>query len=277
MKQFIDDMVVELENIMRTRLNFLRFTPRLTIFTVGDDPASKVYVGKKKQKCEEFGIACEHVELSNKATQAELDDLVANTMNPMIVQLPLPNGLVCPEIPVEYDVDCLSQAAMGKIAVGSHDRLMPCTVAGCLGIMHKFYNRPLAGMSVAVIGRSNIVGKPLIMELVNQGCKVTTYNSKTHIDPMELNQYQTVITATGQHGVVDSKWLTPAQLVIDVGIIRGDGGKLVGDVKHSVDSKYFHITPVPFGVGRLTVMGVISNVLSLYEREMSKTGRIRMH
>lgn len=235
--------------------------PALTIVTVGDDPASKVYVANKIKLLKEVGVDCHHiVKCALSTTQEDLDSLAKENETPLLFQLPMPNGLVAPDLPSNMDVDAFGLEAMSLVMQGNA-KILPCTVQAVLDIIGT-YPKSVAGLNVAVIGRSNIVGKPLSVELINRQATVTTFNSKSMLSQVDWKVFDIVVVATGVHGVVKASMFREGQMVIDVGINRVDG-KLVGDVKHDSVNEKVCITPVPGGVGRLTVMNVLGNLLKI--------------
>lgn len=263
MKNIIDIVYDKKEKEIRDRLSKARKQPSLKIITVGDDYASEVYVKNKLKECEIFGVDCWHVRLPADTTQQTLNLYVASSPGGVMVQLPLPRHLSVPEIPLNKDVDGLSALSLGLVMEGSDDPFLPCTVQACIDIMEE-YNQDIfyTGAKVAVLGRSTIVGKPLVMELINRQCTVTSFNSQSNLNHVDWLDFDVVITATGDHGVLRSSMFCEGQLVIDVGITR-DCGRLVGDVWHDAETDAT-ITPVPKGVGRLTVLNVIGNLSKLY-------------
>lgn len=231
----------------------------LTIVTVGDDPASAVYVRNKIALMEKAGVRCSHLYMK-RASQEELDLIAKETDNPIIFQLPLPDGLVAPDLPLCVDVDGFGLEAMSHI-LNDSSWLLPCTVEAVFDIIkHTFHS--IVGMKVAVIGRSKIVGKPLVVELINRGATVTSFNSSSNLGSVDWSGFDIIVSATGCHGILRSSQIKEHQLVIDVGISRKDG-RLVGDIEHDVIDHSCNITPVPGGVGRLTVMNVLGNAIKL--------------
>ncbi|WP_210498966.1 bifunctional 5,10-methylenetetrahydrofolate dehydrogenase/5,10-methenyltetrahydrofolate cyclohydrolase [Vibrio crassostreae] len=257
-----------IQNIFETKMDTIvsaiensSVKPQLTIVTVGEDPASKIYVRNKKEKLTAAGVTVEHLEFE-QATQSELDEIATNTNNPILFQLPLPKGLKAPDLPLAKDVDGFGSEALGKIALGESP-ILPCTVQAVFDIIdHQLGKDSYAGLKVAVIGRSNIVGKPLCLELINRQCTLISMNSKTKLNEFNLDDYDVVVVATGMHGTLKKSMFKSETLVVDVGINRVEG-KVVGDVKHDDCESPAFITPVPNGVGRLTVLNVLSNVMKL--------------
>lgn len=251
---------------LKSKITTLSMPVQLTIVTVGDDPASKVYVRNKIRLFDQLGLECHHITLAEETTvQADLDTLAANADHPILFQLPLPSGLTAPDLPVNIDVDGFGSASLGQLVLGQNI-VLPCTVQATIDIIsahcgeHNF-----AGLKVAVVGRSNIVGKPLAIELINRQSTVASFNSRSDLFAVDWNKYDVIVVATGAHGILDNSQFIEGQLIIDVGINRVDG-KLVGDIKHHHGMvTAASITPVPGGVGRLTCLHVLGNAVKLIE------------
>lgn len=264
MKEVINTIHSNKLDLIKTQISELGLTPKLTIVSVGHDPASKVYVRNKKRLLGDAGIEVNHVELDeNVTTQQDLNDIASELDHPALFQLPLPEGLEAPDLPFSFDADAFGTEALGQIALGKAS-ILPCTVQAVFDIIehhHLLVDGKLAGAKVAVIGRSLIVGKPLAIELINRQATVTSFNSKSELEGVDWHQFDIVVVAAGCHGVVKSSMFNKGQLIIDVGINR-ENEKLVGDVLHNNYSQA-HITPVPGGVGRLTVLNLLCNTVSL--------------
>ncbi|MGF1718215.1 bifunctional 5,10-methylenetetrahydrofolate dehydrogenase/5,10-methenyltetrahydrofolate cyclohydrolase [Photobacterium chitinilyticum] len=251
---------------LKSKIDTLHAPVKLTIVTVGDDPASKVYVRNKIRLFDELGLECNHVILAEESTkQADLDVLAQKAKHPILFQLPLPNGLIAPDLPAHVDVDGFGSEALGQLVLGQN-AVLPCTVQATIDIISAHcgeYN--FSGLKVAVVGRSNIVGKPLAIELINRQSTVASFNSCSDLAAVDWNRYDVIVVATGAHGILDNSQFIEGQLIIDVGINRVDG-KLVGDIKHH-DGIFSAaaITPVPGGVGRLTCLHVLGNAIKLAE------------
>ena len=264
MKEIIDSIFNEQLQAHKSELLSRASQPKLAIVTVGEDPASQVYVRNKMKLLSEAGVDCLHiVKDAETTTQSDLDLMVAASDIPLLFQLPMPNGLQAPDLPLARDVDAFGLEAMSRIMHGTAT-VLPCTVQAVLDIIESC-SKPMAGLKVAVVGRSNIVGKPLVVELINQQATVSSFNSKSDLSGVEWGRFDVVVVATGSHGVVKASMFNKGQLVIDVGINRIDG-KLVGDVEHD-ESSDADITPVPGGVGRLTVMNVLGNLIKLTKEQ----------
>jgi methylenetetrahydrofolate dehydrogenase (NADP+) / methenyltetrahydrofolate cyclohydrolase len=251
--------------------------PGLATVLVGDNPASKVYVGSKQKACAEAGIESFGHYLSAEATQAEVEGLVRELnadkrVNGILVQLPLPGHLdeekVLASIDLEKDVDGFHPINIGRLAQKGREPLfVPCTPAGCILILDKL-NVPLRGANAVVLGRSNIVGMPVALLLVRRDATVTICHSRTKDLPGVVRQADVLIAAVGRAQMVRGDWVKPGAVVIDVGINRIDdpthpkGSRLVGDVCFDeVKEVAGAITPVPGGVGPMTIAMLMQNTV----------------
>jgi methylenetetrahydrofolate dehydrogenase (NADP+)/methenyltetrahydrofolate cyclohydrolase len=243
-------------------------TPGLAVVLVGSDPASEVYVKNKAKQTVEAGMRSFEYKLPETTTQAELLAKVAElNSNPdvhgILVQLPLPKHInetaVIQAIHPDKDVDGFHVINAGRLATGQ-DGFVPCTPLGCWMLLKD--NLPsLAGLHAVVIGRSNIVGKPMAQLLLKESCTVTIAHSKTRDLPALLKTADIVVAAVGRPEMVKGEWLKAGAVVIDVGINRVDG-KLVGDVDFaSCQGIAAAITPVPGGVGPMTIACLLENTL----------------
>ena len=243
--------------------------PGLAVVIVGDDPASRVYVNNKKKACELVGFKSEEYALPAQTTQQELLNLVETLndkkdINGILVQLPLPEHLDEKQIieainPIK-DVDAFNAVNVGKIMIGDYD-FLPCTPAGVMEML-SYYNIPVSGKNCVVIGRSNIVGKPMAMLLLHQNGTVTICHSKTR----NLNEIcagaDILVAAVGIPKFVKADMVKEGAVVIDVGMDRDENGKLCGDVDFDdVKEKTSYITPVPGGVGPMTIATLMKNTL----------------
>ncbi len=242
--------------------------PGLAVVLVGDDAASHVYVNSKKKACAEAGIASFETLFPASVSQAELlaeiDRLNADpAVHGILVQLPLPKHIdtqaIINAIDPAKDVDGFHVVNAGKLAVGQ-DGLVPCTPLGCL-LLLKDTLGDLAGKHAVIVGRSNIVGKPMAQLLLKESCTVTICHSKTQFLVQETRRGDILVAAIGQPEFVKGHWVKPGATVIDVGINRVDG-KLVGDVDFKAASEHAaYITPVPGGVGPMTIACLLRNTL----------------
>ena len=247
--------------------------PGLAVVLVGEDPASKVYVGTKAKQTVEVGMASFEHKLDAGVSEGELLALIGELnrrrdVNGILVQLPLPKHIdaakIIEAIDPAKDVDGFHPINAGRIATGSGG-LAPCTPTGCL-ILAKSVQPKLDGLDAVVIGRSNIVGKPMAQLLLNENCTVTVAHSRTRDLPAVVRRADLVIAAVGRAEMVRGSWLKPGSIVIDVGIQRvpGAAGKtrLVGDVAYQEAMEVAAaVTPVPGGVGPMTVACLLQNTL----------------
>lgn len=249
--------------------------PGLAVIIVGDDPASRVYVNNKKKACAEVGFRSEEFALPADTDQSELIALVKclnerSDINGILCQLPLPKGLddkdVIKTISPEKDVDAFHEENVGKIMVGEYD-FLPCTPAGVMELI-KESGVEVAGKECVVIGRSNIVGKPMAMLLLHQNGTVTICHSKTANLAEVTRRADILVAAVGKAKFVTGDMVKEGAVVIDVGMNRDENGKLCGDVDFaSVEPKCAAITPVPGGVGPMTIAMLMRNTLTAAKRQ----------
>ncbi len=245
-------------------------TPGLAVVIVGENPASRVYVRNKHKACDEVGIYSEVHELSENTTQDELLSLVDklnkdDNINGILVQLPLPKHLneeeVLLRISPSKDVDAFHPVNVGKIMIGNFS-FLPCTPAGVMELL-KHYGIPVAGKHCVIIGRSNIVGKPLAMLMLKENATVTICHSRTQNLSEITKQSDIIVAAVGKPNFVTADMVKDNAIVIDVGINRLEDGKLCGDVDFAaVETKASYITPVPGGVGPMTITMLLKNTLT---------------
>jgi len=247
-------------------------TPGLAVVIVGDDPASHVYVRSKGKQTIEVGMKSVEHRLDEDTTEKDLLSLVTNlnaddTIHGILVQLPLPNhlneDLIINSINPSKDVDGFHISNVGLLATGQK-AMVPCTPLGCLKLLLKHYNGNLSGLNAVVVGRSNIVGKPMAQLLLNQSCTVTIAHSRTKNLKDVTSQADIVVAAVGRPGMISGDWIKKGATVIDVGINRvllEDGkSKIVGDVDFlSVSQVAGGLTPVPGGVGPMTISCLLAN------------------
>lgn len=242
----------------------------LAVIIVGDDPASKVYVNNKKKACEKLGITSYEYVLPESTTQEELMQTVKELneradVNGILCQLPLPKHLdsnaVIDAIAPEKDVDCFSPTNVGLLNIG-RGRLSPCTPAGIMDML-EYKNISVSGKHCVVIGRSNIVGKPMSALLLAADATVTVCHSKTQNLKEITKTADVLIAAVGRSKFVTADMVKDSAVVIDVGIHRTESGKLCGDVDFdSVEPKASYITPVPGGVGPMTIARLMRNTVT---------------
>ncbi|MBE6965170.1 MAG: bifunctional methylenetetrahydrofolate dehydrogenase/methenyltetrahydrofolate cyclohydrolase FolD [Ruminococcaceae bacterium] len=241
----------------------------LAVVIVGDDPASRTYVNNKKKACAECGIYSEEYALPAETTEAELLTLIdklnnKEDINGILVQLPVPKHIsedkIINAIRPDKDVDAFHPQNVGKIMTGDFD-FLPCTPAGVMALFEE-YGIDVAGKRAAVIGRSNIVGKPQSMLLLHKNATVTICHSKTRDLAKILRESDIIVAAVGRAGFVTGDMVSEGAVVMDVGINRNAEGKLCGDVDFaSVEPKASFITPVPGGVGPMTITMLMKNTL----------------
>ena len=249
--------------------NTYHITPGLAVVIVGDDPASRVYVNNKKKACEAVGFVSEEYALPAETTQEELLALVETLnnkpdINGILVQLPLPKHLddkaVIAAINPQKDVDAFHAVNVGKIMLGEYD-FLPCTPAGVMEMLHS-YQIPVEGKECVVIGRSNIVGKPMGMLLLHENGTVTICHSRTKNLAEVCRRADILVAAVGIPKFVKADMVKEGAVVIDIGMDRDENGKLCGDVDfENVKEKCSFITPVPGGVGPMTIATLMKNTL----------------
>lgn len=252
---------------------------KLAVIMVGEDPASKVYVRNKSRACEDVGIEYEEYLLDSNTSQKELIDLIEklnqnDTVNGILLQSPIPSNLDINEafktIAPEKDVDGFNAVNVGKLVLGQ-DTFVSCTPYGIMKMFEE-YNIDLTGKNVVILGRSNIVGKPLIHCCLNKNATVTTCHSKTQNIKEIASKADILISAIGKAHFVTEDMVKENAVVIDVGINRLDDGKITGDVDfEKVKEKAQFITPVPGGVGPMTIAMLMNNVIKATKRQ---NGRI---
>ena len=245
-------------------------TPGLAVVIVGDDPASRKYVNNKKKACAQTGIYSEEYALPATTSQKELMDLVEKLNNKkdihgILVQSPLPSGLdeeaVVEAINPEKDVDAFHPANVGRIMIGNF-HFVPCTPAGIIELI-KSQNIDIAGKNCIVIGRSNIVGKPMAMLLLHNNGTVTICHSKTKNLNEICKNADILVVAVGKPKFVTADMVKEGAVVIDVGMDRDENGKLCGDVDfENVEKIASYITPVPGGVGPMTISMLLKNTVT---------------
>ena len=246
----------------------------LSVILVGDDSASKVYVSRKNKTCKSLGINSYEYVLPEDTKEQDLLELIDklnedDKVDGILVQLPLPKHIdekkVLSRVYPSKDVDCFHPENVGKIVRGD-GKILPCTPAGIITLL-KEYNISIQGTECVVIGRSNIVGKPVSLLLLNENGTVTICHSKTK-DLMDLTRKADIlIVAVGKPNIITGDYIKKGAVVIDVGVNRLDNGKLCGDVNYEdVSKKASFITPVPGGVGPMTIAMLMKNVISLAKR-----------
>lgn len=266
-RESLKDEVKELKNA--------EIYPKLAVIMVGDDKASKVYVKNKSKACEDVGIAYEEYLLPASTKMQELLELIEKlnndeTIHGILVQSPLPNGLDTNEafrtISPKKDVDGFHPINVGKLSL-NQDCFISCTPYGIIKMLES-YNIPIEGANAVIIGRSNIVGKPLAKCLLNKNATVTVCHSKTKNLKEITKNADILIAAIGKPKFVTEDMVKNGATVIDVGINRTDDGKLVGDTDfENIKEKVQYITPVPGGVGPMTIAMLMYNVVKAAKQQ----------
>lgn len=251
----------------------------LAVVLVGQDPASQVYVRNKIKGCEEAGIRSFAHYLPETSSQEEVEELVSalaedESVHGILVQLPLPRGLdadkILAKIPAAKDVDGFCAENIGKLALRERGTVA-CTPLGVMELL-KRYHIPTAGKNAVVVGRSNIVGRPMALLLINADATVTVCHSRTENLKAECLRADILVAAIGKAKFITADMVKEGAVVIDVGMDRDENGKLCGDVDfQSVKDKASYLTPVPGGVGPMTIAMLLSNTCEAAERSMEKS------
>lgn len=269
-KKIRANLKIECEELKKKNIN-----SKLAVIMVGEDPASKVYVRNKSKACEDVGIEYEEYLLDVNTTQKELIELIEKlnndkTINGILLQSPIPSNLDINEafrtISPQKDVDGFNPINVGKLVL-NQDTFVSCTPYGIMKMFEE-YDIDLTGKNVVILGRSNIVGKPLIHCCLNKNATVTSCHSKTQNIAQKVKEADVLISAIGKANFVTADMVKDGAVVIDVGINRLDNGKITGDVDfESVKEKASYITPVPGGVGPMTVAMLMNNVIKATRRQ----------
>jgi len=252
--------------------------PGLAVILVGEDPASQVYVGSKRKACDEVGFLSKSFDLPATASEQELLELVDelnldSDIDGILVQLPLPAGIdttkVLERILPEKDVDGFHPYNVGRLAQRI-PKLRSCTPKGVITLLER-YNIELRGKHAVIVGASNIVGRPMTMELLLAGCTTTTCHRFTKELENHVRMADVVVVAVGKPNFIPGNWIKEGAIVVDVGINRLESGKLVGDVDYEgAKQRASFITPVPGGVGPMTVATLIDNTMIACEQYKSE-------
>ena len=272
-KKIRGELKLEVDNLRKNGI-----IPKLAVIMVGDDKASEVYVRNKSKACNEIGIEFEEFLLKSNIKQEELIDLIKKLndrkdVHGILLQSPIPEHLNIREafdtIDYRKDVDGFNPVNIGKLAIGE-DAFVSCTPYGVIKMLEE-YNIVIEGKRAVVIGRSNIVGKPLIQCLLNKNATVTICHSKTKNIAEITKEADILIAALGKPKFVKENMVKENAVVIDVGINRNEEGKLVGDVDfENVSKKASYITPVPGGVGPMTIAMLMNNVVKATKMQEEK-------
>jgi methylenetetrahydrofolate dehydrogenase (NADP+)/methenyltetrahydrofolate cyclohydrolase len=275
-KQIAEEVIAEVKERAAALLSRKRIQPGLAVIIVGEDPASQVYVASKSKKAKECGFKSVQHTLAAETSEKDLLALIADlnsdpTIHGILVQLPLPGhvdaGRVIQTIAPEKDVDGFHFVNVGKLVTGEMETaFVPCTPAGSMILIERVRGKDLSGLSAVVVGRSNIVGKPMASLLLGANCTVTIAHSRTKDLPAVCRTADILVAAVGRPEMIKGDWVRPGATVIDVGINRigTPEGKtrLVGDVAYAEAEKAAGaITPVPGGVGPMTIALLMANTL----------------
>lgn len=249
-----------------------RRAPGLAVVLVGSDAASHVYVNKKRKACEEVGFVSKSYDLPATTSQQSLLDIIDQLnddkeIDGILVQLPLPAGLnkeqILERINPYKDVDGFHPYNIGRLAQRI-PALRPCTPKGIMSLIDST-KRPVKGLDAVIVGASNIVGRPMFMELLLAGCTVTSCHKFTQDLQSHVKRADLLVVAVGKPDFIPGEWIKPGSIVIDVGINRNQDGSLGGDVEYAgAFQRAGWITPVPGGVGPMTVASLIENTLEAY-------------
>lgn len=279
-KKIADELLVQLQARVAARIAAGRARPGLAVVLVGDDPASSVYVRNKRRAVERVGFASFDHDLPADTPEAELHALIDRLnddprVHGILLQLPLPNGIDATDlinrIHPDKDVDGFNAANVGKLAL-RQPGLRPCTPKGVMTLL-AHTDRPVRGREAVVVGVSNHVGRPLALELLIAGCTTTTCHKFTPRETLRrhIGMADIVVVAVGRPNLVPGEWIRPGAVVIDVGINRLEDGTLVGDVGFAAArERAAWITPVPGGVGPMTVATLMQNTLEAAELAEAK-------
>ena len=272
-KTIAQQVRLEVAGKVQQRLAAGKRAPGLAVVLVGENPASQIYVGSKRRACEEVGFISRSYDLPASTSEADLLALIDKLNNDdaidgILVQLPLPAGIdnvkVLERIAPSKDVDGFHPYNVGRLCQRA-PKLRPCTPRGIVTLLER-YNIDTFGLNAVVVGASNIVGRPMSMELLLAGCTTTvthrfTKDLRHHVEHADL-----LVVAVGKPNFIPGDWIKPGAIVIDVGINRLESGKVVGDVDFAAASeRAAYITPVPGGVGPMTVATLIQNTLQACE------------
>ncbi|MCE2943291.1 MAG: bifunctional methylenetetrahydrofolate dehydrogenase/methenyltetrahydrofolate cyclohydrolase FolD [Lysobacteraceae bacterium] len=270
-KGIADRLLDDLAARVKARLDAGKPRPGLAVVLVGDDPASAVYVRNKRRACAKVGIEALDFDLPASTTNAEIEALIDRlnadpAVHGILVQLPLPDGRdgreIIQRIDPRKDVDGFHPENVGRLALRQFG-LRPCTPRGITTLLG-YTDRPVRGANAVVVGVSNHVGRPMVLELLIAGCTVTACHKFTPRDVLQrqVEQADILVVAVGRPGIVPGEWVKPGAVVIDVGINRMDDGRLVGDVGfEAAVERAGWITPVPGGVGPMTVATLMQNTI----------------
>lgn len=272
MAKIIDGKAIaaQLKEDLKAQVSTMSVTPGLAVILVGDDPASHVYVSHKIKACKKTGIKSFECRLPQDAAQEDIaKEIQSFNDNPdvhgILLQLPVPDHLdseaLVQSIAPEKDVDGLTTVNAGKLILGIEGGMVPCTPQGSM-ILIKSAIENLNGLNAVVIGRSNLFGKPMAQLLLQENCTVTMAHSRTKNLDVVCSEADILVAAVGREKMVKAEWVKPGACIIDVGINRMENGKLCGDVDYeAVADIVGSITPVPGGVGPMTICCLLQNTI----------------
>ena len=271
------ELAKNIKTTIKEEVNKFDRQPCLVVVLVGDNPASQVYVKNKEKACNECGFKSVLYKLSEQTTEKELIELIEklnndNTVDGILVQAPLPDHInfetIMSTISQYKDVDCFSPINVGKFFIGKNYFTVPCTASGCIKLI-KTVETDLAGKKAVVIGRSNIVGKPVAQMLLNENCSVIITHSKTKNLEELTKQADIVIVAIGRPKFLKSNMIKDGAIIIDVGINRLEDGSICGDVDfEEFKDRDCYLTPVPKGVGPMTIACLLENTLKCFNNNI---------
>lgn len=272
-KLLSEKLLADIKQRIEARISKGQRTPCLAVILVGDSPASTIYVSNKRRSCEQAGMRSLSYNLAENTNEADLLNLVDELnsdplVDGILVQLPLPPQInaerIIERINPAKDVDGFHPYNVGRLALRM-PLLRPCTPRGIMTMLESL-NIDLKGLNAVVVGASNIVGRPMSLELLLAGCTVTTCHRFTKNLPGIVANAELLVVAVGKPGFIPGDWIRPGAIVIDVGINRLENGKICGDVEFDAASKRAGwITPVPGGVGPMTVATLMENTLDALE------------
>ena len=265
----------ELKKNLSKRIKKIKEKLTLTVISVGDDEASKIYIKNKIKECQSVNIECNHLHFENITTNKLVKIIKKlnkdSSVTSILVQLPLPKNIdeniIINTIDYKKDVDGLTDINIAKL-YSNKKGIIPCTAKGIIDLL-EFNKINIEEKNVTIIGRSNLVGKPLAVSLLNKNATVTLCHSKTKNLKIHTKSADIIIVAVGKPGLINQKMVSKDTVIIDVGINRING-KICGDADKSVYKKCKAVTPVPGGVGPMTVYEVLSNTLECYKLQKGK-------
>lgn len=266
----------EIRASLKKQISDMAANPVLAVISVGDDEASRIYVRNKEKAAAEIGMACRVLHFGSDVGEKELLDVIAalnddENVNGIIIQQPLPSPLnvvrLVEAVSAEKDADGFGPVNLGLLQMNSSEAIIAATPKGVLRLI-KSTRIDLAGKRAVIIGRSNIVGKPLSSLLLNQDCTVTVAHSKTIDLAALVRQADIVVAACGCAKLVKSDWVRDGAVLVDVGINRGSDGRLCGDIDfEAMAGRDVWVTPVPGGVGPMTVAMLLENTWQAYKKQ----------